>query len=144
VTKIVGPSHQFWESRTDLSAGDYTFGGLDVALYRFDLYDIKNCFASPLPVQLDQATGEMENEAAKMKIFPNPSDDGRFIIEWNHNESQNVTLELFNMNGQLVHKISILTGTDHAQTMLDFSNHSRGAYLLHIPELNIRQKIVIQ
>jgi len=74
-------------------------------------------------------------------IFPNPSDNGRFNIEWNNNENRKVTLELYNALGQLVYKSSTQTG---ANTALDFSSQSSGAYLLHVPELNIRQKLIIQ
>ena len=142
VTKIVGPSQQELLTLTNQPAGDITFDNLDAAEYRIAiLNDQKGCTkASPLVYTLEMATNELEHETLEMKIFPNPS-DGQFTIEWNNNEDCNVTLELYNMNGQLVYKTNAQTG---AHTMLDISNYSRGVYLLHIPELNIRQKLVIK
>jgi len=87
------------------------------------------------------ATGSTDHQVAVTKIFPNPSGNGLFIIEWNSNENRKVTLELYNAAGQLVYKTSVQTG---ANITLDAGSQSRGAYLLHVPELNIRQKLVIQ
>ena len=119
----------------DLEAGEYIFTIKDNVCARQGFHQHFNDF-------FDQTTGEIDLEAADLKIFPNPSSDGKFIIEWSSSENRNVTLELYNIKGQLIYKTNTQTGTG-ARTALDISNQSRGIYLLHVPELNIRQKIIV-
>ena len=141
--KIVGPSQQVLETRDNQPAGEHSFFNLDAAEYQIQiLRDKEGCTkAYPFLWTLEMATGETDFRSAIIKIFPNPSDNGRFNIEWNNNENRKVTLELYNALGQLVYKSSTQTG---ANTALDFGSQSSGAYLLHVPELNIRQKLIIQ
>ena len=144
--KIVGVNQQELMTLTNKTAGDYTFDNLDAGDYQLViLKDQRGCTdSSPLVYTLEIATGETTLQAAQIKILPNPSNDGRFIIEWSANEEHRVTLELYNAIGQLVYKTNAQIGTNSEHTMLNYSSQSRGVYLLHVPELNIRQKLVIQ
>ena len=148
LTRIVSGVPIEIEELSNQSADEkITFAGLVAGMYRIAiLSDEKGCNTNEFIVEvLEQIiTGETDFEAAKIKIFPNPSSDGRFIIEWNSSEDRKITLELYNTNGQLIYKTSAQTGVDGGHTALDLSSQSRGAYLLFVPELNIRQRLVIQ
>ena len=128
------------ERLTFKPAGDYTFGNLNAGVYLFTIEDKAGCSGQHHFIHLDNPTGEIDPETAGLKIFPNPSGDGKFIIEWNNNENLKVTLELYNIKGQLVYKSIVQTGT---RTTLDISNQNRGTYLLRVPELNMNQMLVI-
>jgi len=122
-------------------AGDYTFVNLEGFEYLFLISDKEGCPAFFLSPTMEPPTSEIDLELSDLKIFPNPTGDGLFFIEWNSVECHKVTLEVFNMSGRLVYKTDTQTG---ARTTLDISNQSCGAYLLRIPEMNITQKIVIE
>ena len=142
LTRIVGMSQEVLDVRYDLPAGDYTFDGLTAGEYRIAMTEDKKGCTQLMPQLvfiLDVATGETDLEADKMKIFPNPS-DGQFIIEWSDGENRKVTLEIYNINGQLVYTTNTQTGI---RTTVDIGSQSSGVYLLHVPEMNIRQKLVI-
>lgn len=126
---------------TDMASGDYTFGNLDAGQYQITITDKEGCFGAQINVPLSGVTGESEPEASGLSIYPNPSDDGRFFIEWNSAENRKVTLEIYNMSGQLLDKAIVTTGV---RTSLDVSSRSSGAYLLRVPELNIIRKLIIQ
>jgi len=126
---------------TDVTVGDYTFGNLEGFRYMFLISDKGGCIAPHLDIDMGPPTGGIDVESSGLKIFPNPSGDGLFIIEWNNIGDRKVTLEVFNMSGQLIYKTNAQTG---ARTTLDVSAQRRGAYLLRVPELNISQKIVIE
>jgi hypothetical protein len=134
------------ETLIDKPAGDYTFSGLDAAVqYQITITDRGGCDnAAPVVHTLELATSVGDFEANSLKIFPNPSSNGQFTIEWNTMEDRAVTLEVFTVNGKLVYKTSVQTGTGGVRTPLDISSQSRGAYLLRVPELDIKQKLVIQ
>ena len=125
---------------TDVAGGDYTFGNLEGFRYMFLISDNGGCIAPHLFVDMGQPTGGIDPESSCFKIFPNPSGDGLFVIDWSVGEERKVTLEVFNMSGQLIHKST--THTSERAT-LDLGAQKRGAYLLRVPELNINQKIVI-
>ena len=127
------------EIRTNLPAGDHKFAGLEAGEYKFTIKDIADCGMHRL-IQLDTATGESDLETADVKFFPNPSSDGKFIIDWGSGENRQVTLELYNIAGQMIYKTQAQTGS---HTTVDMSDQSSGIYLLHVPELNIKQKLVI-
>ena len=142
-----GGYHNVIETLTDVPIGtECTFSNLESGMYLFTIDDESKCKISRSHqyVELfDQTTtGEIDLEAADLNIFPNPSSDGKFIIEWSSNESRKVTLELYNIKGQLIYKTNAQTGTS-ARTTLDLSNQRSGIYLLRVPELNIIQKIII-
>ena len=145
LTKIMNQGQQEIEQRYNQPAGvKITFSGLDAASYRIVILEDERGCKDPLAFtirELVTATGETDLEAAKMKIFPNPSGDGRFIIEWNSSEDRMVTLELYNANGQSVYKTCTQTGT---RTTIDISNQNQGTYLLYIPELGVSRKLVKQ
>ena len=143
LSKFVGPSQQVLLTRNDQQAGKQSFLDLDAAMYRIHVTeDQGGCTkTNPFVWTLEMITGETDFRSDLIKIFPNPSENGRFIIEWNNNENRKVTLELYNVLGQLVYKTGTQTGANAA---LDVSGQSCGAYLLYIPELNIRQKLIIQ
>ena len=143
---IVGQMPIFKEERHNQPADEkITFDGLYEGSYRIVIIeDAKGCKdprAYTVRDLVKITTGEMEPEDSNLTIFPNPSGDGRFIIDWNRREDRNVTIELYNANGQLVYKTNAHTDI---RTTIDISNQSQGVYLLHIPELNVRQKLVIQ
>ncbi len=121
----------------------YTFQNLEVGTYKVIVVDTEGCMSYKLQ-DIKMATGELDLDAPSLKIFPNPSSDGRFIIEWDTKEDRKVTLEVYNMSGQLVYKTNVQTGIGGARTSLDISKQSRGTYLLRVPELEIKQKLVIQ
>ena len=126
---------------TDMAPGDYLFGNLDAGRYQITITDKEGCSGAHLDVPLGNLTGEPELEASGLSIYPNPSGDGRFYIEWNNAENRKVTLEIYNMSGQLLDKAIVTTGL---RTSLDISGRSSGVYLLRVPELNIIRKLVVQ
>ena len=139
--KKVESGHQpVIETLTNKPAGDYTFGNLKSGEYLFTIEDEKGCFGQHHLIWLGSTTGEADTETAGLKIFPNPSSDGQFIIEWDSNDERQVTLELYNINGQLIYKNNTRTGT---RFTIDISSQKQGTYLLHVPEMNIQQKLVI-
>ena len=149
--RIMASISQEIKNLTNVSSGDYTFNNLDAGQYQFTMIDQAGCSAiddkdgnfSPLPplvIDLDQATGEIDLDATDLKIYPNPSGNGRFTVEWSNHEIRRVTLEIYSISGQLLHKTNAQTGV---RTTLDISSQGYGTYLLHVPELNIRQKLVI-
>jgi uncharacterized protein (DUF2141 family) len=121
----------------------YTFSNLAVANYKIVAEDDRGCL-SHLEQEIRLATGEIDLVSAGLKIYPNPSSDGRFTLEWSGGEDRRVTLEVYDMNGRLIGKTSVQTGTGGVRTTLDLGAQSRGACLLRIPELNIRQKLIIR
>ena len=58
-------------------------------------------------------------------------------------EDRKVTLELYDVKGQLVYKTDAQTGTGIVRITLDIGSRSSGTYLLYIPELNISHRLVI-
>ncbi len=136
-TNVVGVPQTGDNSKT------YTFPNLEVGDYKIESVDTEGCLIHQLQT-IKMATGELDLDAPSLKVFPNPSSDGRFIIEWDTKEDRKVTLEIFNMSGQLVYKTNVQTGIGGARTSLDISGQSRGTYLLRVPELNIKQKLVVQ
>ena len=128
------------ERLTNKPADDYRFNNLDIGKYLFTIEDKEGCFGQHHLIQLGEITGEIDPETAGLKIFPNPSNNGKFFIEWNSSEDRKVTLELYSIKGQLVYKTNAQTG---ARITLDVSNLKHGTYLLHVPELNMNRKLVI-
>ena len=122
---------------TNLEKGEYTIVAVDAAGCTVEITQTISEPQAPV-------TGNSEIDAASLKVYPNPSTDGRFFIEWNTQKDQKVTVEVFNMSGQEVYKTNVQTGAGGARTSLDISSHSRGSYILRVPELNIQHKIVIQ
>jgi hypothetical protein len=126
---------------------DYTFSNLPVGSYKFvvkDIYDGKEMCTAHTLQEISLATGEPDPDAPGLKIFPNPSSDGRFLIEWDTRDDRKVTLEVYTTSGKLVYKTNVQTGTSGVRTPLDISGQSRGTYLLRVPELDIKQKLVVQ
>ena len=142
LSKVTGWSQELLVSLTGKPEGDYTFDNLVAGQYQITLKDKMGCTAWPIVWELEAiTTGEKDLEAAAMKIFPNPSVDGMFIMEWITTEDRKVTIELYNIHGQLVYKTITQTGT---RTTLDISNQNQGMYLLLVPELGVSRKIIIQ
>ena len=140
--KIVASVYQLIKEFTNAAAGNYTLDNLDAGTYQFTISDKEGCSCtSALVIDLDQSTGEMELDASGFSVYPNPSGDGRFVLEWNNMEDRQVTLEVYSMSGQLIYKTGAQTGVP---AVLDLSSRNQGAYLLYVPEMNIRQKLVVQ
>ena len=139
-TRVIGPSHQHIATVT--VDGDHMFENLSLANYLFTITDKEGCIGAHILVEwleTESVTGETDLEATDLKIFPNPSSDGRFNIEWGSSQDRKVTLEVYNANGQLVYITHAQTGT---LTTLDLSYQNSGIYLLRVPELNISRRLV--
>ena len=140
--KVVASIYYLIHEFKDVAAGNYTVDNLETGTYQFTISDKEGCAClAALVIDLDQFTGEIEPDASGFYIYPNPSSNGRFIIEWNNREDRVVTLEVYNMSGQLLHKTGAKTSV---RTMLDLRTRNQSTYLLYIPELNIRQKLTVQ
>lgn len=126
---------------TNMEPGDFSFSNLDAGRYQVTITDKEGCIGAHLDIPLGNITSEPDLKASVVSVYPNPSGDGHFFIEWNSTENRKVTLEIYNMIGQLLCKTNVSTG---ARTSFDISELSSGTYLLRVPELNIKKKIVIQ
>jgi len=141
-SKMVGMFPMETKRFVNVAAGDYGFENLDYGQYQFVIGDKGGCVsAPPLIIELYQTTGEIDLDTHSFNIYPNPSGNGLFVIEWNKMENRRVTLEIYNLSGHLVYKSNVQTGTG---VIFDLGSQNSGAYLLYIPELNIRQKLIVQ
>ena len=77
-------------------------------------------------------------------IYPNPSNTGVFNVELLFNQTSNVQLEVYNINGELV-KGETLSNIKEASTNLDLSNFDSGIYVVRIISGNnvVNKRIVI-
>ncbi len=119
-----------------------TFDGLLPGTYTVSVRDANQCLWSTAPV-VNYVTGIEDMEANTLKIYPNPS-DGRFVIEWDSKKDIRVNVEIYSMSGQLIYKTVIQTGVGGVRTTVDISRFPRGNYVLRVPELEIKQKLVVQ
>lgn len=75
-----------------------------------------------------------ENEFRELGIYPNPTQENLFIQLPNTTNLSNVTLEVFDLTGQL--KVSKQVFQQSSTVTLDVSILPTGTYLLRVPEIN--------
>jgi uncharacterized protein (DUF2141 family) len=121
----------------------YEFLNLEAGDYKIVSVDAKGCQIHVLqPIKM--ATNVLDFDANSLKIFPNPSRDGQFIIEWGTMEDCTVTLEVSDINNKQVRKTEKVQAGTGVRTPLDLGRRSSGTYLLRVRELKITRKLVIE
>ena len=76
-------------------------------------------------------------------LFPNPTFDGLFKIQFDLNQKENVTISIFNRNGELV-STADLPNTLNQQYNFNIENQSAGIYFINIigESFNTTKKII--
>ncbi len=112
-----------------------SISGYDQFLF-FQNYIHENRSDSSVAVNLTSALD-------KIKIYPNPSNQGRFRIEWDHNTSPPFSYNLYTATGQLIYSDEI-QNTNHVAFDLSTYNIGPGLYILvvHHSEKYISKKII--
>ncbi len=139
------PSYKYGFTNGTLSEGNnpYTMSNLAPGNYSVQVEDANGCKTPGVEVTVEFQTGIDDMEANSLKLYPNPS-DGRFVIQWNSKKDMLVNIEIFGVSGKLIYKTKVQTGVGGVRTTIDISNQPKGTYILHVPELEIKQKLVVQ
>lgn len=80
-----------------------------------------------------------------LKIYPNPSDDGRFFIQMEGLPDES-RLEVFSVQGRLMFSKTVSSGMDTYKFEFDFHTFPSGIYYLKLtnPKVNILRKLIIK
>jgi hypothetical protein len=108
-------NHRIWDGNHNGTAI------IDMGAYEFD--------AAPLSVASPENPGR---ETATLQVFPNPA-KGSFVVGFDLEKSQQVSLQIFSLTGVLVHQVPATfceRGTQ--QTAIDISHLRPGIYLLQL------------
>jgi hypothetical protein len=90
----------------------------------------------------NQATGISIDEDTTIKVFPNPSINGKFTISLLNKNLKNTQLNIFNMNGQLVFSQANMSyGTNEISAGLN-----KGIYAIQVTgnDFNYMSKIIVE
>ncbi len=68
------------------------------------------------------AQKNVDQTAIGLEVYPNPT-DGEVIFQWNQSEKNNLNLEIFDLNGKLIHTAS-LNGNKHIVQDQDLPHHA--------------------
>lgn len=100
---------------------------IDMGAYEFD--------SAPLGVVSPENPGR---EAVALRVFPNPA-KGSFVVAFDLEKAQQVSLQIFSFTGILVHRIPVTIYESGAQQIsIDISHLRPGIYLLQlIPEYGV-------
>ena len=82
---------------------------------------------------------------SKLNVYPNPS-NGEFVIEFNADEPQKLSIKIYNANGSLVYTIDELNFTGQYKENINLNNVSDGIYTIFISDKEnvITRRVVIE
>jgi hypothetical protein len=102
------------------------------------VYSNGNALAIRLNLGFIESTVSITEEKENIKVYPNPS-DGIINISFDNNQKRNIRIR--NINGKL-----IINKAVNSSTEIDFSNFSKGVYLIDIDSKNksITKKVTIE
>lgn len=73
-----------------------------------------------------------QNQLSEIALFPNPS-QGRFILKWNQDNDEPVTISIVNIVGQIVHEIGPLRLNEGTKAIpVELNEVTPGVYFVHI------------
>ena len=95
-------------------------------------------------IYVDSCTTGISENFANLMIYPNPS-NGIVNIEFNNSVNNFDFIKVLNVLGEEVFEINEISENKNITT-LDFSNHTKGVYLLKIKTSKgiINRKLVIE
>ena len=114
-------------------------------LYTLTTVDINGCSAvATVMIYVDSCTTGISENLANLMIYPNPS-NGIVNIEFNNSDNNFDFIKVLNVLGEEVFEINEISENKNITT-LDFSNHTKGVYLLKIKTSKgiINRKLVIE
>ena len=114
-------------------------------LYTLTTVDINGCSAvATVMIYVDSCNTGISENFANLMIYPNPS-NGIVNIEFNNSDNNFDFIKVLNVLGEEVFEINEISENKNITT-LDFSNHTKGVYLLKIKTSKgiINRKLVIE
>jgi hypothetical protein len=130
-TAIVGATSYFF---TPTQNGNYTVG----------VNNSYGCSSYSTPYNNVITTGIQENELnEQVKIIPNPSSTGSFLIKSENKENLATEVYVINLQGQEVYRNKVNMAE---KLLIDLQSPAKGVYYLHLVNANgiIRRKIIVQ
>ncbi len=70
------------------------------------------------------------NKNLEATLYPNPSEDGKVFISFDNMQSQSLTIQVYNLNGQLIHEQA--NDLNIGQNEISFSGLNSGMYIVRI------------
>lgn len=113
-----------------------------------DVFNLFRCLMirphfAPVPVVVS-VSSIVDVDLTQLKVYPNPSVDGRFIIQGLDADDQNRVVVVYDINGQEVGGLSRNTQNYGADLSLNLSHLAKGVYFLRIQQqgrLSIRKLV---
>ena len=134
---LVGPSPL--DSTSSLTS--IVFENLAGGDYTITVDDANNCgpLQEPVNVSIDNFY-----IGGDLKLYPNPS-TGKFTIEFENSEAEDVMLEIVNISGQMIYKkLHKYNGNSRFNETIDLGNQASGTYFMRINGLPVKAKLMIE
>lgn len=123
----------------------YLNAGLGNNLFSVTVTDVYGCTASDdIQIGFVLNVDDLENDV-DVNIYPNPT-KGRFILEIEGTNEQNINLRITNVNGQLIQSESLEVRRGMNKFEFDLSTRAKGIYFIEITNDNYNktEKLVTQ
>lgn len=86
-----------------------------------------------------------DGDKDELKFFPNPSDDGKFTIEYELKGKEPATLTITDANGKQLYK-EVIKSEGKYSRQIDLGNKGKGVFILNLQQgkKSISQKLIIE
>ena len=105
-----------------------------------------NNYPAPLPTGGSARVEQVEKDfGTQLTIYPNPAKASDVNIVLTSKEEKTTTLQVFDITGKQVHdeQITLYYGSNEYKLKLN-PDLKTGMYFISIPELNLKEKLVIR
>ena len=122
-----------------------TFSDLAPGDYSVYVIDANSCSDSSDVVVGDKAVGILSHGILKVvSLYPNPS-TGKFTIEMENRDSEDLMLEIVSITGQLVYKqLHKYDGQAMFIRTIDLGQRAKGTYFMRVNGLPVNAKLMIE
>jgi hypothetical protein len=97
----------------------------DVGTYTVRYTDVNGCVQTSAGMVVSSAT------SGNIYLYPNPN-TGQFQIRFNNQPNENVTVNIYDAKGALVHRQTAVTTTAYTSIQINISNLPSGTYVVTV------------